>query len=349
MAIQQFSVGCCEGIKHHIPSDLAEKDEIFLKSALRYIFGDDSSEFDAERTPNFGACQAKWKGVKADYEGLIKHLEISNDQDIRTHERIGKSRFDVFRATFGGQEVAAKRMGEFDKDSIEGLQSFAEFISEACIQATLEHKHIAKLMAVTRSGWLIMELATCNLQTLCHRGRTLNWGTKFTILLQVAEALEYMHTMNPPVIHCDIKSPNILIFGDLKHPSSCTAKITDFGLARFDQLTRSTTMRNPPGTSLWMAPELHRNNPHTIKSDVFSFGVVTYELAAQKHPYFTMNLGTIINEKDNGRPPCKPPSDCHPALVRLMETCCAPEPESRPSIQDVILQLRGIKDVCASG
>ena len=243
--MQQFLTAWGMEINGVVPFNIVDKDQKFLKSCLNFVLGDANATFHGEGLQKWFLCQKKWEAAKENHHKCLQHLKISDDDDVEFLERIGEGRVEVRRAKYKGQYVATKKMGKFDKDSAKGLEDFAHFFSEAYTQATLEHDHIAKLIAVTRSGCLIMELATCDLATLCREQRAMEWKTKIRILVQIATALEFMHSRDPPVVHCDIKSPNILVFGDASDLNSCTVKITDFGLSVFDEWTASITVRNP--------------------------------------------------------------------------------------------------------
>ena len=253
-AMQEFLAAWGLEIDHKVPRDIFSEDQEFWKSCLSFVFGDASATFEGEGLQKRLACQEKWEAAKEHHRKCLQDLEITSDDDFEILERIGKRRFEVYRAKYKGQYVAARKMGEFEEDSAKGLEDFADFLSEALTQATLEHDHIVKLIAVTRSGLLLMELATCDLTILYKKQYAMNWKTKIGILEQIATALEYMHSRDPPVVHCDIKSRNILVFGDTREMKSCTFKITDFGLSVFDQWTASKTLRSPGGTTQWMAP-----------------------------------------------------------------------------------------------
>lgn len=95
---------------------------------------------------------------------------------------------------------------------------------------------------------------------------------QLSIMLDIARGLEYLHTRKPSVIHRDCKSSNILI------TSKGVAKITDFGLAKVKQSTRSM-MRSVVGTVNWQAPELwHAHPKYNHKVDVFSCAMVYWEM-----------------------------------------------------------------------
>ena len=340
--MQQVLTAWEQEIDYAVPLDVFDEDQEFLKSCLNCVFGDTSATFEDEGLQKWAPCQQKWEAAKAHHRKCLQHLEIASDGDVEPQKKIGNGRFVVYRAKYKGQDAAAKKMGEFEMDSATGLEDFANFFCEAYTQATLKHDHIANLMAVTRSGWLIMELATCDLERLCRKQHAMDWKTKINILVQIATGLEYMHSRNPPVVHCDIKSHNILVFGDAGDLNSCTFKITDFGLSVFDEWTASMTVRRPGGTPQWMAPELYSNKHPITASDVYSFGIIMYELASQRPPYGEMAPPTTMAWKLDGKPPCQLPRDCPQELEHLMKVCCATEPKIRPKIRAVMRWLRRI-------
>lgn len=99
---------------------------------------------------------------------------------------------------------------------------------------------------------------------------------KVKIALHVAHALTYLHSLELPVIHRDLKSKNVLLTPDLD------AKLTDFGLSR-ERI--DTTVTAGVGTSLWMAPEVMFGEKYDVAADMFSFGVLLSESDTQKLPY----------------------------------------------------------------
>ncbi|POM71262.1 TKL protein kinase, partial [Phytophthora palmivora] len=99
---------------------------------------------------------------------------------------------------------------------------------------------------------------------------------KIRIVYEIAQALTYLHSLSPIVIHRDLKSKNILLTEDLE------AKVTDFGASRERQ---EQTMTAGVGTMLWMAPEVMMAEHYDEKADIFSFGVLLSELDLQSLPY----------------------------------------------------------------
>ena len=87
--------------------------------------------------------------------------------------------------------------------------------------------------------------------------------------------MAYLHSLNPPIIHRDLKSHNLLV------SDSWIVKITDFGLSRVKSFSTMTAA----GTPQWSAPEVIRQDIYTEKADVYSFGVIIFELLAREIPY----------------------------------------------------------------
>nr|AMM43095.1 LRR-RLK [Vernicia montana] len=100
----------------------------------------------------------------------------------------------------------------------------------------------------------------------------LSWKTRYSICLQIAQGLEYLHAKNPPIIHRDIKASNILLDGSSK------AKISDFGLAKLYEEDNPFMFIEEGGTRMYMAPEYATHKAVTVGVDVFSFGVLLLEI-----------------------------------------------------------------------
>jgi serine/threonine protein kinase len=144
--------------------------------------------------------------------------------------------------------------------------------------------------------------------------------------------MSYLHHFNRPICHRDLKSPNLLV------DKNYNIKISDFGLARVKAHVQ--TMTGNCGTVQWMAPEVLGNQKYTEKADVFSFGIVIWEVVTGECPYDGMSqiqaaLG-VLNR--NLRPTI--PRDCPPFLSRLMKACWNRQPELRPSFPNIVKAFR---------
>ncbi|DBA85246.1 TPA: hypothetical protein ACH3X2_005947 [Trebouxia sp. C0005] len=177
-------------------------------------------------------------------------------------------------------------------------------------------------------AWLVMELLEKgNLYNALAYGKGLcTWYNRGAgIALDIAKGLHFLHSHH--VMHLDLKSPNILLALD------GTAKIADVGLSRMFT-TRSLPVAKNTGTFHWMAPELISAGRCTEKADIFSFGVVLYEILTAEQPI-------------RGRlKPVQVPEHCPQAILDLMTLCQDKCPENRPSaigIVKVILEHMCVK------
>ena len=112
------------------------------------------------------------------------------------------------------------------------IEEHARFMKEAALQASLSNGNIAKVLAVTDSRWLVMELADGNLMALCHKG-SFSYAIKFRSLQEAATGLHHLHSLKQPLVHSDVKTANFLVLGG-EQTDEFVVKIGDFGLT-FEQ------------------------------------------------------------------------------------------------------------------
>jgi len=154
--------------------------------------------------------------------------------------------------------------------------------------------------------------------------------------------LYYLHSHTPPLLHRDLKSANLLVDGALN------VKLSDFGMSRLKSY--SHTMTGNCGTFQWMAPEVLASRRYTESADVYSYGIVCWELAmanvgSPAVPYDGMNQiqAAVQVLQRNLRPPV--PRKC-PVLpfADLMRRCWAADPAKRPSFEQVLQKLEKCSD-----
>ncbi|XP_038704813.1 cysteine-rich receptor-like protein kinase 2 isoform X1 [Tripterygium wilfordii] len=173
-----------------------------------------------------------------------------------------------------GREIAVKRL------FLNNRQRASEFYNEVNIISGVEHKNLVKLLGCSCSGpesLLVYEfLPNKSLDNFIFdslKGKELDWGKRYKIIIGTAEGLVYLHENSKiRIIHRDIKASNILL------DSRLHAKIADFGLARTFQEDKSHISTAIAGTLGYMAPEYVTHGKLTEKADVYSFGVLLLEM-----------------------------------------------------------------------
>ena len=138
---------------------------------------------------------------------------------------------------------------------------------------------------------------------LLHKKKNINlpWNLRLRILIDISKAMNFLHTNNPQIIHSDLKSLNILMTDEIKENNvnnNVSIKISDFGLSKI--IDKDKIVWESPqgivGSVQWMAPELLQNNCiDNTKVDIYSFGIIIWEICTRVQPYKDMSAYQIIN------------------------------------------------------
>lgn len=245
-------------------------------------------------------------------------------------EQIGKGAMGI---VYKGRDPKLNRLtaiktirfiDEYDEDKAEQIK--AQFYREAEVVARLSHKNIVMMYDVGEDldlSYLAMEyLKGESLEQYTSAGNLLPLNLCLDYIMQVCEALHYAH--NQGIIHRDIKPGNIMILkGGL-------AKVMDFGIARAAGGTKTRT-GIIKGTPFYMSPEQARGSSITGASDIFSLGVLFYQLLTGKLPFAGENLATIMYQTANEAP--EPVTTYHPDLdpeiVSILNKALEKNPEMR--------------------
>lgn len=121
---------------------------------------------------------------------------------------------------------------------------------------------------------------------LHKQGKKFNEEQIFYMLKDIALGMSYLHGKN--VLHCDLKSSNVLI------DENWNVKLCDFGLSRIKNTKKNKKNNIRVGTPHWMAPEILKGEKYECESDVYSFGIILWELLAEQIPYKDLSTAEII-------------------------------------------------------
>lgn len=252
--------------------------------------------------------------------------------DLHFYERCGGGAFgSVYRAKWKSQnlQVAVKKLLVLEK--------------EAQVLSVLSHKNIITFYgAATKApnfcivteyaehGSLYAFLAMQENDSMLSFGQILLWG------IQIAAGMHYLHEEAPiKVIHRDLKSKNVVICSDY------TCKICDFGASRF---LGATTRMSLAGTLPWMAPEVIQCLPSSETCDVWSFGVVLWELLTHEVPFKGIEgfqVAWAVVEKEER---LTIPSTCPAAFGNLMTACWKTDPKERPPFSTILQHLNAMSE-----
>ncbi|XP_073126248.1 G-type lectin S-receptor-like serine/threonine-protein kinase At4g27290 [Henckelia pumila] len=278
---------------------------------------------------------------------------LAATNNFSLHNKIGQGGFGpVYKGELpGAQEIAVKRLSQ---DSGQGLR---EFKNEVILIAKLQHRNLVRILGCCIHGdekMLVYEyLPNKSLDSFIfdpEKNKLLPWSKRFSIILGIARGLLYLHQDSRlRIIHRDMKTSNILLDNDMN------PKISDFGLARIfgGEQTEEKTKR-VIGTYGYMSPEYAMSGHFSVKSDVFSYGVIVLEtITGTKnwgfyHPDHDYNLIGHTWKLWNDKNYCELvdietvyPEDSVSAerCIQVALLCVQQRHEDRPTISSVVSML----------
>ncbi|KPJ09077.1 Mitogen-activated protein kinase kinase kinase 12 [Papilio machaon] len=232
------------------------------------------------------------------YESITDHVYIgSGAQGV------------VYRGILRGEMVAVKKLTKKSETDIKHLRK-------------LNHENIVRFRGVCS------EPPYCIIMEYCQYGRLfefLHSGVSFTpsqILKwakEIAHGMSYLHSHK--IIHRDLKSPNLLIADNL------VVKVSDFGTSR--EWNDVSEIMSFTGTVAWMAPEVIRHEPCSERVDVWSYGVVLWELLTQEVPYKSLETHAVMWGVGTDTISLHIPSTCPDSLQLLLNQCWSRVPRNR--------------------
>ncbi|XP_062073403.1 G-type lectin S-receptor-like serine/threonine-protein kinase LECRK1 [Humulus lupulus] len=271
-------------------------------------------------------------------------------------EVLGKGSFGtVYKGTLnrGRKLVAVKRLEKLVEEGE------TEFLSEMRAIGRANHKNIVRLLGYCAQGskrllvYEFMSYGSLANIIFNNESKRLDWKDRVRIAIEVARGILYLHEeCRTPIIHCDIKPQNILM------DDFWTAKISDFGLAKLLMPDQTRTMTRVRGTRGYLAPEWQKNFPISVKTDVYSYGIVLLEiiccrsnlevnvedtdeivLASWVYKCFSsMELDKLVIGEEVDKKTLE-------NMVKVGLWCIQDDPTLRPSMKSVVLMLEGITEI----
>ncbi|KAH8486965.1 hypothetical protein H0E87_025816 [Populus deltoides] len=278
--------------------------------------------------------------IKGEGEGEwsadMSQLFIGNKFASGRHSRI-------YRGIYKQRDVAVKLVSQPEEDESMAAMLENHFISEVALLFRLRHPNIITFVAACKKPpvfCIITEyLAGGSLRKFLHQQEphSVPLNLVLKLALDIAHGMQYLHSQG--ILHRDLKSENLLLGEDM------SVKVADFGISCLESQCGSS--KGFTGTYRWMAPEMIKEKHHTKKVDVYSFGIVLWELLTALTPFdnMTPEQAAFAVCQKNARPPLSP--KCPLAFSHLINRCWSSNPGKRPHFDEIVAILESYSESLA--
>ena len=278
--------------------------------------------------------------------------------EVQHAKTLGEGSYGVvYLSKYCGLLCAAKKLKasmfpsgstSLDQTSALILQSFYNECEKLC---KVRHPNIVQLLGLysdkdTHLPVIVMELMHESLSRLLYRTKSLPQCIEVNIAHDVAQALAYLHSLRPPIVHRDLSSNNILLSREYR------AKVTDLGVAKVDKGSFLNWDNTPaPGTFVYMPPEV-RKAPADLSPamDIFGLGVNVLQILTHKFPQpgpeltrGVLGFSKLVPERERRKEDLDMVSRSHP-LRSMMLDCIKDNPRDRPTALRLCERLEAVKE-----
>ncbi|HEY1249769.1 MAG TPA: serine/threonine-protein kinase [Thermoanaerobaculia bacterium] len=247
-----------------------------------------------------------------------------------------------FGAVYRGRDPFIKRTVAIKTCQVNDDEIKHRFFREAELAGNLHHRNITTIYDFgVENGipYIVQEFLTGeDLDKKIKRGDPILVARKVEILMAIADGLAYAHNAN--IVHRDVKPANVRILDD------GTVKVMDFGIAKSLQTESNLTQTGITlGTSAYLAPEQIRGEPIDRRTDIFSMGVLSYELLSYRKPFRGEHLSTVLYKilNDSPEPLETIAQDVPPALIAAVNRAISKIPDERyPTMEEYRQDLHAV-------
>ncbi|WVZ77303.1 hypothetical protein U9M48_025186 [Paspalum notatum var. saurae] len=317
----------------HTASAISSEDQRVAEGSLASMSGSSNANLD----------KLSWSSTKTISSVMddVAESEIPWE-DLDIGERIGLGSYgEVYHADWNGTEVAVKKFLDQDLSGV----SLEQFKCEVRIMSRLRHPNVVLFLGyVTQPpnlSILTEYLPRGSLYRLLHRPNSqIDEVRRLKMALDVAKGMNYLHSSHPTIVHRDLKSPNLLV------DKNWVVKVSDFGMSRLKHHTFLSS-KSTAGTPEWMAPEVLRNEPSNEKCDVYSFGVILWELATMRVPWSGLNPMQVVGAVGFQNRRLDIPKEVDPQVASIISSCWDNDPSKRPSFSQLLSPLKQLHRLVA--
>ncbi|XP_010943229.1 serine/threonine/tyrosine-protein kinase HT1 [Elaeis guineensis] len=277
-------------------------------------------------------------GEREEWMADLSQLFIGNKFASGSHSRI-------YRGIYKQRAVAVKMVRIPEQDEERRAMLEKQFNSEVAFLSRLYHPNIVQFIAASKKPpvyCIITEyMSQGTLRMYLHKKQpySLSTETILRLALDISRGMQYLHSQG--VIHRDLKSHNLLLNDEMR------VKVADFGTSCLETQCRAS--KGNMGTYRWMAPEMVKEKPYTRKVDVYSFGIVLWELTTALVPFQGMTpvQAAYAASEKNMRPPLS--TTCSPVLNNLIKRCWSVNPAKRPDFSYIVSVLEKYDECVREG